>query len=124
MGYCLNVKIFEITSVFIHANIDVAQFSEQSYLRISHCHVAKGRSHISIITPSLGNIFFDIRNVITRQFCAKTMRNGAQVLDNNLVIFPNDFLCHYSPSTRSSRRQVQPVSDCEPNSFIYDFLNL
>ena len=102
MGYCLNVKIFEITSVFIHANIDVAQFSEQSYLRISHCRAAKGRSHLSIITPSLGNIFFDIRNVITRQFCAKTIRNGAQVLDNNLVIFPKDFFCHYSPSTWSS----------------------
>ena len=65
-GYCLNVKTFEITSVFIHGNIDVAQFSEQSYLRSSHCHAAKGRSHLSIITPSLGNIFFNIRNVITR----------------------------------------------------------
>lgn len=33
LGHCLNVRIFEITSVRIRANVDVAQFSEQRYLR-------------------------------------------------------------------------------------------
>ena len=32
------------------------------------------------------------------------MRNVAQVLDNNLVIFPREFFSHYSPSTRSDDR--------------------
>ena len=33
MGHCLNVRIFEITSVHIHPNVNVAQFSEQSQMK-------------------------------------------------------------------------------------------
>ena len=70
LGYCLNVRIFEITCVFIHANVDAcSSIVWTKYLRSWHCHAAKGSNHLSIITPpSLGNIFFDIRNVITRPF--------------------------------------------------------
>ena len=50
------------------------------------------------------------------------MRNVAQVLDNNLVLFPKDFFCQYSSINMVAVTQVQPGSDCEPNSFTYDFL--
>ena len=57
LGHCLNVRIFEITSVRIRANVDVAQISSKSTVIVPQASGVSNYDGTILITISPGPTF-------------------------------------------------------------------